>query len=139
MILLVVAPVLQFKLPLQPLALNIALSPKHNISLFVTMIGVIGFSLVLITIGVDDELLPQALLQVAVYVTATFTSIIELVAPVLHVKLPTQPLAFNLAFSPSQQIVLSLVIIGALGLLVWLITIGLLAKLLPQALLHVAV
>ncbi len=64
---------------------------------------------------------------------------ILVVAPVFHVKVPTQPLAVNLAFSPLQQMVLSLVIIGADGGVPVVITIGLLAPLVPQTLLQVAV
>ena len=62
-----------------------------------------------------------------------------LVAPVLQLNVPTHPLASNLAFSPSQQMVLLLLIIGADGFAFWLITIGLLAPLVPQLLLQLAV
>jgi hypothetical protein len=107
--------------------------------LSVIITGAVGLLVWLITIGLLAKLLPQALLHVAVYVAATFTVIVFVVAPVLHVKLPTQPFAVNNALSPTQILVLSVIITGGFGLLVWLITIGLLAKLLPQALLHVAV
>ena len=62
-----------------------------------------------------------------------------LVSPVLHVKLPMQPLANNVTFSPSQQIVLLAVRTGALGVVPIVIVTTLLTTLSPQLLLHVAV
>ena len=41
--------------------------------------------------------------------------ILAAVDPVLHVKLPTQLLAVKVADSPSQQIVLSVLIVGRPG------------------------
>jgi hypothetical protein len=72
-------------------------------------------------------------------VPAATTSITLPVEPLLQLNVPTHPLAVNVAFSPSQQIVLLLLMLGADGLLFWLITIGLLTALLPHSLLHVAV
>lgn len=60
-------------------------------------------------------------------------------APLLQVTLPTHPLAVNVAFAPSQQMVLSVLTVGAFGLLPVVITIGVEAGLAPQLLLHVAV
>ena len=64
--LLVVAPVLHFKVPLQPVALKVALSLPQIVSLFVVILGVVGRGPVLIMIGLEAELLPQILLHVAV-------------------------------------------------------------------------
>ncbi len=66
MIFAVVAPVLHFKVPLQPVALKVALSPAQSVSLLVVMLGVVGVGPVLMMIGLDAELLPQILLHVAV-------------------------------------------------------------------------
>jgi hypothetical protein len=63
---LVVAPVLQFKLPLQPLAVNVATSVPHIVLLSVTILGVLGFTPVRITISFELTLLPHVLLHVAV-------------------------------------------------------------------------
>ena len=59
--------------------------------------------------------------------------------PVLHTKLPLHPLAVNVAFSPSQQIVLLAEITGAVGVVPVVMLTTLLAPLSPQLLLHVAV
>jgi hypothetical protein len=61
------------------------------------------------------------------------------VPPVLHTKLPLQPVAVNVAFSPSQQIVLFDEITGAVGVVPVVIVTTLLAELSPHTLLHVAV
>ena len=63
---LVLAPVLQFKLPLQPLAVNVATSVPHIVLLSATILGVLGFTPVRITIGLLESLLPHVLLHVAV-------------------------------------------------------------------------
>ena len=61
------------------------------------------------------------------------------VPPTLHVKLPLQPLAVNVAFSPSQHKVLLAEINGAVGVAPVVIVNTLLAELSPHTLLHVAV
>ena len=60
-------------------------------------------------------------------------------ALVLHVIVPSQPVAVNVAFSPSQHTVLSVLITGADGGLPVLIVTVLLLPEVPQLLLHVAV
>jgi hypothetical protein len=50
------------------------------------------------------------------YVPVTPTCIEVVVAPVLQDSLPVHPVAVNVAFSPSQQIVLSVEIFGATGI-----------------------
>ena len=66
MIVLVVAPVLHFRLPVQLLAVNVADSPVHKVFLLVTIIGAAGLVLVLITRLLLKPLSPQVLLQVEV-------------------------------------------------------------------------
>jgi hypothetical protein len=61
-----VEPVLQFNVPLQPLARNIAVSVPQRVSLIVVIVGVIAVAPILIMIGVDDVLSPQIFLHVAV-------------------------------------------------------------------------
>ncbi len=65
-IVLVVAPVLHFRLPAQLLAVNVADSPVHKVFLLVMMIGATGLVPVLITRLLLMPLSPQVLLQVAV-------------------------------------------------------------------------
>ncbi len=67
------------------------------------------------------------------------TSIVLPVAPVFHNKLPLQPLALNVALSPSQQISLVDVITGAAGVVPVVMTTTLLTPLSPQLLIHLAV
>ena len=62
----VVAPVLHFTVPLQPVALNNAVSVPQSVSFVVAIVGVLGVTPVLITIGLELTLLPQMLLHVAV-------------------------------------------------------------------------
>ncbi|KPM46555.1 hypothetical protein AFM12_19355 [Jiulongibacter sediminis] len=61
------------------------------------------------------------------------------VAPVLQVIVPLQPVAVNVAFSPSQHTVLSVLIDGEDGGLPVFIVIVLLTPDVPQLLLQVAV
>ena len=86
----------------------------------------------------EATLVPQVLLHVALYVPATLTCMVLPLAPLLQLTLPTHPLAVNVAFAPSQQMVLSVDMVGAFGLLPVVITTGVEAPLAPQALLHVA-
>jgi hypothetical protein len=58
--------------------------------------------------------------------------------PVLHTKLPLHPVAVNVAFSPSQQMVLFDEITGAVGVVPVVMVTTLLTELSPQLLLHVA-
>ncbi len=62
----VVAPVLQFNVPLQPLAVNVAVSVPQIVVLSDVIVGVVGLTPVLITITFDATLEPQLLLHVAV-------------------------------------------------------------------------
>ena len=133
---LVVAPVLQLKVPTHPLAVNLAFSPSQQIVLSLVIIGADGGVFVVITIGLLAPLVPQLLLHVAVYVPAVLTVMLDVVAPVLHVKLPTQPLAVKVALSPTQIPVLFELINGAVGTLPVLITISFDFGLTPQIVSH---
>lgn len=140
-IVLLVAFVLHFKVPLQPVAVNVAVSVPQIVTLFAVIVGVVGVTPVRITTEFDDELVPQIFVQDAVYVPEAVTSNVLPVAPVtFHEIVPSlQPDAVNVAFSPSQQIVLSDVITGAEGLFpFWIVTLPL-EILVPQSVVQVAV
>ena len=65
MILLVVAPVLQANVPLQPVAVKVAVSVPQILVLFAATVGAGGVVPVVIVITFDAPLVPQLLLQVA--------------------------------------------------------------------------
>ncbi|CAH0998061.1 hypothetical protein EMA8858_04196 [Emticicia aquatica] len=131
---------LHLTVPLQPVAINVAVSVPHNIVLVLVVTGVVGLTPTLIIIAFDELLLPQLLLHVAVYVPDVVTSnTLPLPPDTFQLKRPTHPLAVNLAFSPSQHIVLSDTTIGADGVLPVVITIGFELPLSPQLFVQVAV
>ena len=132
-------PLLQFTFPLQPLAVNVALSPVQMVVLSLVIVGVVGLTPVLMMIEFEALLVPQTVVQLAVYVPEALTSMLLPLTPVLHTKLPVQPVAVNVAFSPSQQIVLFDEITGAVGVVPVMMVTTLLAELSPHTLLHVAV
>ena len=92
-----------------------------------------------ITISFDFGLTPQIVSHTTEYVPAVLTLIVLLVAFVLHFKLPLQPVAVNVALSPVQMVVLSLTIVGVVGLTPVLITIEFEALLVPHTVVQTAV
>ena len=70
---------------------------------------------------------------------AASTSILAVVAPVLHFTLPVQPLAVKVAFSVPQIFVLLATTLGADGTVDLIITKPFDAPLTPQMFSHVAV
>ena len=70
---------------------------------------------------------------------AVLTVMLLLVALVLHLMLPVQPVELNVAVSPVHKLFLFVLITGAVGLVPVLITRLLLNILSPQLLIHVAV
>ena len=137
--LLPVAFVLHLIVPLQPVALNVALSPLHKLVLVEEITGAAGFTPMPITISFDFGLTPQSVSHTTEYVPAALTVIVLLVAFVLHFKVPLQPVALNVALSPVQIVVLSLVIVGVVGLTPVRITIEFDALLVPQTVVQLAV
>ena len=135
-ILFPVAPVLHFTMPEQPLALKVALSALHKLVLLVLITGAAGLLPVLITIALLAPLSPQLLIQVALYVPAVLTLMLAVVAPVLHFKVPEQPVALKVALSALHKLVLLVLITGAAGLLPILITISFDFGLTPQIVSH---
>jgi hypothetical protein len=114
-ILAVVAPVLHFIVPLQPLAVNVAFSVPQTLVLLATTLGAVGTADLVITTLFDAPLTPQMFSHVAVYVPASPTSILKPVAPVLHFTLPVQPVAVKVTFSVPQILVLLAFTTGATG------------------------
>ncbi len=70
---------------------------------------------------------------------AVLTVMLLLVALVLHLMLPVQPVELNVAVSPVHKLFLFVLITGAVGTLTLVMTIALLKPLSPQLLIHVAV
>ncbi|CAH0998062.1 hypothetical protein EMA8858_04197 [Emticicia aquatica] len=66
LIIVPVALVLQTTVPLQPVAVNVAVSVPQIVNLLAVIVGVVGVTPVCISIVFDAELCPQLLLQVAV-------------------------------------------------------------------------
>ena len=60
------ALLLQVTVPVQPVAVNVALDPLHKLLLLVAILGAAGVLPVVITIGLDTLLSPHVLLQTAV-------------------------------------------------------------------------
>lgn len=65
-ILVVVALVLHFKEPLQPVAVKVAVSLPQILVLSVAIVGAVGVLPVVITMAFDAPLVPQVFIQVAV-------------------------------------------------------------------------
>ena len=64
-ILVPVALLLHFTVPVQPSAVNIAVSLLHKLGLLLEIIGAPGVTPVVMVITFDEPLVPQLLLQVA--------------------------------------------------------------------------
>jgi hypothetical protein len=139
LMLLPVALVLHFKLPLQPVAVNVALSPLHKLVLVDEITGAPGFAPVPITISFDLGLTPHIVSQTTEYVPAALTVMLLPVAFVLHFKVPLQPVAVKIALSPVQIVVLSLTILGVVGLTPVRMIILFEATLVPQTVVQLAV
>ena len=133
------ALVLHFTVPVQPVAVNVALAPLHKLLLLVAIVGTPGVVRVVIVTTFDAPLVPQLLLQVAVYVPAVLTVILVPVAFVLQVTVPAQPVAVNVAVSLLHRLVLLVAIVGAFGVVPVVMVTTFDAPLVPQLLLQVAV
>jgi len=100
--------------------------------LFAEILGANGKSVFLIIRALLLPLSPQPFVHVAVYVPATLTEIVLVVAPVLHFTAPLQPDAVNIADSVPQRSTLLALITGDTGAEPVVITIGFDAPLSPQ-------
>ena len=132
-------PLLQVTVPEQPVAVKVALSPLHKLVLFVEITVADGFAPVPITISFDVGLTPHIFSHTTEYVPAALTVMVLPVAFVLHFNVPLQPVAVNVAVSPVQIVVLSLVMLGVVGLTPVRITIEFEAMLVPQTVVQLAV
>lgn len=64
--LVAVTPVFQLNVPLQPLAVKIAVSPEHNVGLLLATIGATGASLGVTVAIFEASLVPQFVIHLAV-------------------------------------------------------------------------
>jgi hypothetical protein len=133
-----VALLLHFTLPLQPFAVKVAVSLLHKLVLSLATTGAAGLSPVLITTTLDAGLVLHWFSQKTVYVPAP-TIIVLVVSPVLHFKVALQLEAVNIAFSVPQIVVLSGVIDGVVGVGNVLIITGIDELPSPHSFLQVAV
>jgi hypothetical protein len=139
-VVLPVAPLLHTMMPdAHGVAVRVTVCPVQQMSLSAVIVGGAGVVPVVIVITFDTPLVPQLLLQVAVYVPATLTVMLDPLAFVLHLTVPVQPSAVNVAVSLLHKLDLLLVSIGAPGVLPVVIITAFDAPLVPQLLLQVAV
>jgi hypothetical protein len=136
--LFVVSLVLHFKLPVQPLALKVAFSPSQHTVLFALITGAAGLLPVVIVITVLLALSPHSVIHFAEYVPAP-TTIVLLVAFVLHFTVPAQPMAVKVAVSALHKLVLSALIVGTAGGTPVVIVTGFELLDIPQTVVQVAV
>jgi hypothetical protein len=113
--LVVVAPVLQVTVPVHPDTVNVAVSVPQIELLLAVIVGTTGIVVVVITITLLGTLSPQVLVQVAVYVPAVLTEMLEPVAPVLHFTVLLHPEAVSVAVSVPQRLTLLALMIGDTG------------------------
>ena len=123
MILELVALVFHLTVPLQPVAVNVEVSLLHRLVLLVAITGGFGVPPENIVMIFEAPLVPQAFVQVAVYVPGVFTVMLLPLTPVLHFTVPPQPAATNVAVSVPHSFCLSELIIGAVGFVTVEITI----------------
>ena len=139
MILLVVAPVLQLRVPLQPVAVKVAVSAPQIVFVFVCTVGTVGDGTFVIVITLLAALSPQLVTHLAEYVPPALTNIEVPVEPLLHVIEPVaQPVAVKVAVSLLHNVFLLAVIAGAAGALPEPIVTIFDTPLVPQLFTHVA-
>ena len=136
-----VAPLLQVSVPVQPVAVKVALEPLHKLLLLATTVGGVGGLPVVIVTMFDTGPGPQIFSQTTLYVPATVTTMLLPVAPLLHFKvpLPLQPLAVKVTVWLPQIVPLVGVIEGVGGVGNVLITTGVDATPSPHSFTHFAV
>jgi hypothetical protein len=85
------------------------------------------------------SLVPHSAVHFAVYVPDSDTCIVRPLDPLLQLTVPLQPEAVKVAFSPSQQIVLSVLMVGIVGVVFVPIIIVFELPEVPQLVVQVAV
>jgi hypothetical protein len=136
--LLPIAELLHVTVPEHPVAVNVAVSLLHRLVLFVAIVGFAGVVPVVMVTTFDAPLVPHAVVQVALYVPATLTVMLVPVAELLHVTVPPQPVAVNVAVSLLHRLVLLAAITGAVGVAPVVIVITFDTPLVPQDVVQVA-
>lgn len=131
------APLDQFTLPAQPLAVSVAFSSPHTFSLSAVTAGAAGLFVVPMVMLTELAEVPQSVVQVTVYVPLP-TWILLPVAPLDQFKVPEQPLAVKVAFSASQTAKRSACMLGAFGFSPEPMVTGTEASDLPQLVVQVA-
>jgi hypothetical protein len=134
-----VAPVLHVTVPVQPVAVNVAFSPSQHTVLFVVTVGAPGNGLTVIVIVADDNDNPHSVWHLTEYVPAPTSTIAVVAVTPVHINVPLQPAAVNVAFSVPHKAVLFEVNVGATGTGLVVITIELEFTDVPQLVVHVAV
>lgn len=86
-------PPIHVTVPPHPVAVKIAVSLPHRLDLSDVTVGGAGLPPVVIITAFDAPLVPQDVVQVAVYVPAVLTVILVPVEPLLQVIVPPQPVA----------------------------------------------
>jgi hypothetical protein len=94
---------------------------------------------IVIVITFEAPLVPQVVVQVAVYVPDAVTVILVPTALLLQVTVPVQLVAVKVALAPLHKLVLLADMLGAFGVLPVVIITAFDAPLVPQLLLQVAV
>ena len=136
-----VAFVFHFTVPLHPLAVKVAVSLLHRLVLLLAICGADGgLPVVMVTIF-DTGPGPQIFSQTTLYVPDKLTVMLLPVAPLFHFKvpLPLQPVAVRVTVWLPQIVPLVGVIEGVGGVGIWLITTGVDATPSPHSLTHFAV
>jgi hypothetical protein len=102
--------------PVQPVAVNVALSVPHTVVLLDAITGAVGAGPLLIVIEFEADEGPQELTHVAVYVPTPTSFDAPVPNPPDQVIVPSeQPVAVNVALSVPQITVLLAAITGATG------------------------
>ena len=138
MILVPVAFVFHLTVPLQPVAIKVAVSLLHKLVLLLAIVGAFGFVPVAIVITFDIPLVPQVFVHVALYVPAVLTVMLVPVEPLLQDTVPLHPFAVNVAVSLLHRLVLLLTMAGAFGVVPVVMVTTFDAPLVPQLFIQVA-
>jgi hypothetical protein len=126
--------------PVQPVAVNVALSVPQIDVLLAVIVGATEAGLAVMVTELEARDVPQLVVQVAVYVPAPTSLVVPVPNPPDQVTVPPeQPVAVRTAFSVPQTVNLLADILGAVGTTPFSILIILEARLIPQEFLHFAV
>lgn len=111
-----VSKVLHFTVPLQFVAVKVAFSPSQHTVLLNVITGLVGNGLLVIVTTFDTNEVPHEVLQVAEYVPAPTSTVIEVELTPVHAIVPAQPVAVIVVFSVPHKAVFNGVNTGAFGI-----------------------